>query len=81
MDEESKKIIAGICESIKAMQAEIQTLKNTHESEATHSDNNSQTASQNSDLLRSLSTLAVPRTSSQCLRLLVHPLKPPLMLN
>ena len=37
MDEESKKIIAGLCESVKtmAMQAEIQTLKNTQESEAT----------------------------------------------
>ena len=37
MDEESKKIIKGLCESVKAMQAEIQMLKNTCESEATHS--------------------------------------------
>ena len=51
MDEEFKKIIAGLCESVKAMQAEIQTLKDTRGSEATHSGSNSQAGSQNSDLV------------------------------
>ena len=37
MDEESKRIIAGLCENVKAMQAEIQMPKDTRESKATHS--------------------------------------------
>ena len=51
MDEEYKKIIAGLHESVRAMQAEIQTLKNTHESKATHSGINLPAGSQYSDLV------------------------------
>ena len=52
MDEESK-IITGLCKSVKAKQAEIQTLKNTWESEPTHSGINLQARSQNTDLVPS----------------------------
>ena len=51
MDEESKKIIAGLCESVKAIQAEIKTLKDIRESEAKHSGSNTQAGSQNSNLV------------------------------
>ena len=47
MDEETKKAIAGLCESVKAMQDEILTLK----SETTHSGSNLHAGSQNSDLV------------------------------
>ena len=47
MDEETKKTIAGLCENVKAMQAEILTLK----SETTHGGSNSHAGSQNSDLV------------------------------
>ena len=49
MDKETKKTIAGLCGSVKAMQAEILTLK----SETTHSGSNSHAGSQNSDLVSS----------------------------
>jgi len=56
MDEESKKIIEGLSDSVKAMQAEILTLKSardTRESEVTNSGSNSLAGSQNSDLVPS----------------------------
>jgi len=51
MDEESKKIIEGLCKSVKAMQAKIQRLKNTLENEATHNGINLLASLQNSDLV------------------------------
>ena len=47
MDEESKKLLTGLCENVKAMQAEIEKLKTDRG--ATNSGSNSQAGSQNSD--------------------------------
>jgi len=51
MDEELKKLLAGLCNSVKTLQAKIQKLKDTWEGEVSHSGSNSQAGLQNSNLV------------------------------